>query len=384
MVEQTQRSRAAARPRSVRPSDSSKESPLILDPTIPARPVHSASDTIPHDLYVVTTVFNPIRYKARWKWYQYFAKYVQDAGAKLITIEAAFGDRDFVLGETAPQGDGHQYIKVRTASELWVKENMTNIGLQYLPPEAKYVAWVDADVTFARQGKGWVHETLHQLQHYDVVQMFSDAVDLGPLYIPIAWHKSFMWCYHHNISFPGGFEPGGYYQPTKPGQTPGGPHLWHPGFAWAAKRSALDNLGGLIDFAILGAGDNHMARGLIGKIEDSFHPKVHPRYKEMLLNWQSKAERHIDRNVGYVSGLLMHYWHGRKAQRGYWNRWNILTEQQYNPDVDVRYDTQGLLWLVDTGETRNRILRERLMRYFRSRNEDSIDLEGTGQNEWTL
>jgi hypothetical protein len=355
--------------------------------------VHTAKDVIPHPLYVVTTVFNPIRYKTRWKWYQYFSKYVVESGAKLITVEAAFGDREFVLKRLAPDGDGHRYVQVTTDSELWVKENMTDIGISHLPRDAKYVGWVDADVTFARQGEGWVHETLHQLQHYQVVQMFSDAVDLGPLYIPLAWHKSFMWCYHHNVPLPTGFEPGeggsGYYQPAPTGsrtgpKTPGGPNMWHPGFAWAARRDTLDKLGGLIDFAILGAGDNHMARGLIGKIEDSIHPKIHPRYREKLLEWQAKADRHVDRNVGYVSGLLIHYWHGRKVQRGYWRRWSILTEQAYNPDTDILFDSQGLMKLVDGGTERQRVLRDRIMRYFRSRNEDSIDLEGVGQDEWTL
>lgn len=347
--------------------------------------VHTATDVVPHDLYVVTTVFNPIRYKSRWRWYQYFQKYVTDAGAKLFTVEAAYGDRDFTLEGLAPDGDGHRYLKVRTATELWVKENMTNIGIHALPPEAKYIAWIDADVTFARQGAGWVHETLHQLQHYQLVQMFSDAVDLGPLYIPIQWHKGFMWCFHHNIELPKDFETsGGYYPPGKPGKDTGKPNMWHPGFAWAARREALDRLGGLIDYAILGAGDNHMARGLIGKIEDSIHPQIHPRYREKLLEWQWRAERHIDRNVGYVSGLLIHYWHGRKVQRGYWQRWQILTQQQYNPDTDIQYDSQGLLQLVDAGDERRRVLRDRIMRYMRSRNEDSIDLEGVGQNEWTI
>lgn len=352
------------------------------------RAVHIAADTVPHDLYIVTTVFNPIRYKTRWKWYQYFAKYVKDAGAKLVTVEAAFGDREFVLKGIAPEGDGHLYIQVRTTSELWVKENMTNIGFQHLlreHPGAKYVGWVDADTTFARQGAGWIHETLHQLQHYDIVQMFSDAIDLGPLYIPIQWHKSFMWCHHHNVEPEGFNHPrGGYYGPGPHLPLPGKPNLWHPGFAWAARRKALEDLGGLIDFAILGAGDNHMARGLVGRMEDSIHPDVNPRYRSMLLDWQAKADRHIDHNVGYVSGTLLHYWHGRKVQRGYWERWKILTEQQYNPDTDIRYDMAGVLQLTDTGDVRNRRLRERLMRYFRSRNEDSIDLEGVGQNEWTL
>lgn len=38
------------------------------------------------DLYVVTTVFNARRWKSRYKLYRDFEKYVQDSGAKLLTV----------------------------------------------------------------------------------------------------------------------------------------------------------------------------------------------------------------------------------------------------------------------------------------------------------
>ena len=71
----------------------------------------------------------------------------------------------------------------------WHKENLVNLGIARLPRDSRYVAWVDADLTFARHD--WVQETIQQLQHYPIVQMFAEAHDLGPDGILINSFRSF-------------------------------------------------------------------------------------------------------------------------------------------------------------------------------------------------
>jgi hypothetical protein len=342
-------------------------------------------DYLHEPLYVITPIFNPIRYKSRWKHYQRFAAMVKAAGGVLVTVEASFGDRHHALdfGEdqheqpihgNAPTKatefhkarslNPHQYVKVRTESELWIKENLINIGISRLPSDWKYVAWIDADIAFARPN--WVGETIHQLQHYKIVQMFSEAQDLDPSYHPIGHHLSFMHCYLADMEP----EEDGYYYEGRKGK----PYLWHPGFAWAARRDAIDSLGGLIDWAILGAGDKHMASALIGQGMISCHSKIHPAYKRLLREWEWRAETHIRRNVGVVEGLITHYWHGKKRDRKYKDRWKILVHNPYNPDIDIKKDWQGVWQLVDRLEPRSLTLRDDLRDYFRSRHEDSIDV----------
>jgi hypothetical protein len=110
-----------------------------------------------------------------------------------------------------------------------------------LPAEAKYIAWIDADVKFNRPD--WAQETLQLLQHYDVLQMFSHAQDVGPNYEPLATTPGFL--YKWVTDRPSPHEPAfmqakpayGYYS-VHSGQ------FWHPGFAWAAKRSALESVPG--------------------------------------------------------------------------------------------------------------------------------------------
>lgn len=333
-------------------------------------------DRVDEPLYVITTVFNPVRFKSRYKLYQRFATYVRDSGAVLVTVEASFGERTPAVVETvvegpadpaltrAPKGTPHLYIKVRTPHELWIKENLINIGIARLPADWKYVAWVDADVMFARPN--WVGETIQQLQHYQFLQMFSYAQDLNHTYEPILKHRSFADCFQHGVQ--SSSRPGYYYAPDS-----GGAIHWHPGFAWAARREAIDAVGGLIDFGILGAGDNHMAHALIGRVEESVHADTHPEYRGRLFEWQARAERHIRRNVGGMKGLLLHYWHGAKRNRQYRSRWQILVKHQFQPSVDLKPDWQGVHQLSDLGEPRTIAMRDDIRAYFRSRDEDSTN-----------
>ncbi len=299
-------------------------------------------------LYVVTCISNPVRYKSRYSLYKDFEKMVVDAGAELYTVEIAFGNRQFEVTDYKTLND----IQLRTTTELWHKENALNIGIQNLPSDWEYVAWIDADICFARPD--WVTETLHMLQHYDIVQMFSHAQDLSPTHEVIQNHKGFVYCYQNGL--PGS----NTYYPN-----------WHPGFSWAARREALDKLGGLIDYAILGAADRHMAFGLIGKIDSSIPSELkNGAYAQELRLWEDRANRLIKKNIGYMPGTILHYWHGKKKDRGYQDRWKILVNNSYDPDLDLKRDTQGLYQLTD----HNIKLRDDIRKYFRSRNEDSIDL----------
>ena len=333
-------------------------------------------------LYVITAITNYPRFYSRYRLYERFEKMCADAGAVLYTVEVALRDRHFeVTDHTNPH-----HIQLRAISEIWHKENALNIAISRLPADWEYVAWVDSDIEFARPD--WVVETIHQLQHYKMIQMWSHAQDLGPdknhpgaLWTPIhRQFQSFLYSYAQNVeSSVYNPRPGKQYTnpPTQPGHGHGyggvGPfhdaHLWHSGYCWAARRSAIADLGGLGDVAILGSGDHHMAASLVGCVSRTIHQAMQPEYKAYWSRWQERAEKFIQRNVGYMPGLILHHWHGKKANRGYIDRWKILVENKYVPDLDTKRSPQGILELAD----RNYRLRDQIRAYFRTRNEDSID-----------
>jgi hypothetical protein len=304
-------------------------------------------------LYVVTPIVNPSRYRSRYALYREFEKYITDAGAVLYTVEAAYGDRDFAVTDAA----NPKHVRLRTNHEVWHKENLINIGVSRLPADWKYVAWIDADVQFARPDI--VAETIHQLQHFSVVQMFAHATDLGPKHEPLRSFDGFVaeWI-KQNGTVPANME-----QYT----------VWHPGYAWACRRDAWDQLGGLIDFGIVGSADRYMACALIGEVAQSLSTEIIqdcPVYTDWCLEWQARAETYIKHNIGFVDGLLLHYFHGAKKNRGYFNRSSILWKNQFDPAKDVKRDWQGLWQLTD----RKIGLRDQLRAYFRARDEDSTEV----------
>lgn len=308
--------------------------------------------------HVVAVISNPVRFKSRVELYRQFEKHMGCSGASLWTVETAFGDRPFEVTEAGDPKD----IRFRSFDEIWHKENMLNLALGRLPEDWEYVAWVDADLLF--HNPDWVKETVQQLQHYMVVQMFGNAIDLGPSGEPIQMHRGFVKGYiDEGFKSPNTKRPQHAYY--------GGPSgsFAHPGYAWAARREALEHLGGLIDFAILGSGDHHMAMALIGEVQKTFPSMMHARYAQKMVRWQERAEKYIRRDIGFVNGTISHFWHGKKKDRKYRDRWDILTKNNYDPDLDLKRDTQGMFVWTDN----NYRLRDEVRAYFRQRNEDSID-----------
>ncbi len=308
-------------------------------------------------LYVVTAISNPVRYRTRYALYREFAARMErDPDVEFYTIEMAFGGRPHEITEAG----NPRHFQVRSGQEIWHKENLLNLAIDRLPPEARYIAWVDADVSFTRPD--WARETIAQLQHYRVVQMFSHAQDLGPSFEPLQLHAGYVYNYaNHGITT----EARGVCADEQVSNING-----HPGYCWAARRETLTALGGLIDFAILGSADHNMAKAFLGLVDKTYYAGISAGYKRRLLEWQALATRHVKQDIGYVPGLINHYWHGRKKDRGYDTRWRVLATAGYDPDLHLTKDDAGLIQISPD----NLYLRDALRRYFRSRNEDSVDV----------
>jgi len=310
-------------------------------------------------LHVIAVVFNPLRFQSRYNLYKAFEEHCCcNKDVRLSVVELAFGDRPFEV----TQRDNPRHIQFRTFDELWHKERMINEAVGRLPHDWEYVAWVDADVTFLNPD--WAHETLQQLQHYMVVQMFTHAVDLGPNMEPTEMFEGFASSYLmgrqtlpklSGVGTSGGGSGYGYYAKH-----------WHPGYGWAYRREAWDMLGGMLDINIVGGGDHQMAYGLLGRINETIPIGSTQQYTKMIRNWQTGAKK-LQKDIGAVPGTLAHHFHGKKINRGYYNRWKILTENKFDPILDLSRDWQRMYTLAG-----NKIaLRDQLRAYFRARNEDA-------------
>ena len=303
-------------------------------------------------LYVVTCISNPMLYKSRYKLYREFEKYIlQFDNVVLYTVELAFADHSFeITEETNPQ-----HIQVRSDCLFWHKENLLNIGISKLPADAKYIAIVDADVQFLNPH--WAQDTIHQLQHYDVVQMFESFLDLGPSNEVLSSSTSFIADWKDK-------EKNKIRDPRYVGRK------GTTGLAWAFTREALNNIGGVLDWCIIGSGDWHMAYCFTGNAVEISQSWLSPGYKMLLQKYQDDCNKYIKGNVGFVKGTAVHYFHGKKSLRGYGWRWKVLQDHNFDPILDLKKDCQGV-YIVNPEKTG--LLRD-LRDYFESRNEDDISL----------
>jgi hypothetical protein len=299
-------------------------------------------------LHVIRVVSNPVRYHSRYR----LARIQEQAlkgtpNMELYTVEAAFGDRHHEL----TQSDNDHHLQVRTNTEVWIKENLINLGVRHLlPKDWKYMAWIDADILW--RDKYWALETLQQLQHFAVVQPWQTCIDLGHM--------------GHGMQLFDGF--GYVHQTGQPKKHWEGYKYAHTGFAWACTRNFWENIGKLLDFCILGSADHHMAWGMIGDIQSTINGQMPESFFKRCEDWQRTAMQITKGQVGFTPGNIEHMFHGPKKRRYYRERWQILVDNHYDPDKDLMYDSAGVLRLV--GKPR---LEYAIRKYNRSRFEDSIE-----------
>ena len=189
-----------------------------------------------------------------------------------------------------------------------------------------------------------------------MIQPWTTCYDLGPHGEHMQLHRSF----------------GRIWMDGEPIMQGGAAHrspyrFAHPGYAWAATRRALTAVGGLVDTAILGSADHHMALALIGRVSESYPGNITEGYKRPLLRWQHRASQHIGGNIGALTGTIEHSFHGSKQDRAYQSRWDILTRNKFDPETDLMRNT----WQAWELTGNKPAMRRDIERYFRARNEDA-------------
>jgi hypothetical protein len=147
----------------------------------------------------------------------------------------------------------------------------------------------------------------------------------------------------------------------------GGPYAYpHPGYAWAWARRTLDHVGGLFEYGGMGSGDHHMALGLIGHIDASLPGGISAGYRTAVTSWASRGAAEINGKLGFVHGTIEHPFHGRKGDRGYQSRWAMFLEHGFDPQVDLKRNTSGVLEFSGAKPD----LERAFDRYLRAREED--------------
>ena len=309
------------------------------------------NDPIEDKLHVITVISNPCIYARRYILAREFLKRMEDEqNIILYVVELAYNNTPFYV--TDSKNIRHLQLRTNTAP-LWHKENMINIGVnKLLPKNWKAFAWIDADIEF--DSASWAEDTLKLLNgSYDIVQLFSHAVDmdLNEEAMNIFPSFGFQYCKKQRYSSKGVLK------------------MWHPGFAWACTHKAYNKMGGLYEKSILGAGDHNMALSYIKNSAVSVNKDVTDEYRNSVIDFESRVK---NLRLGYTPGVIRHYFHGLKKKRYYGDRWQILVRNLYNPDEHITKNKDGLL--IPTEKCPPELLKE-IYDYFESRHEDEGYLE---------
>ena len=295
-------------------------------------------------LNVITVISNPCHYSTRYRLLNDFVNRMKlEENVNLFIVELAYKDQNFEV----TQNNNNNHLQLRTETPLWHKENLINLAVKnLLPKDYKAFAWIDADIEF--ESNTWVSETLKLLNGYkDVVQLFSHAVDMDKDESTMNIFTSFGYNYYKNKKFKNkGFD------------------FWHPGFAWAMTRKAYEKIGKLYEFGILGAGDNIMAYSFINKCECFINSKYNRDYTDSMLEFQKNAQK---LRLGYVPGVIRHFFHGKKKNRYYGERTKILVKYNYSPYKDIDYDKNGI---IIPNHNFSQDFKNDIMDYFKERKED--------------
>jgi hypothetical protein len=282
-------------------------------------------------LWAVTTYFNPASYGNKAANYARFRAGLADADVPLLTVELAFGAASFELGT----GDADALLQLRLNDVMWQKERLLNVGVAHLPPECDKVAWIDADVVFARSD--WVQETSALLHDHVVVQPFSHCVRL---------ERDQEWCEPAALPFGPG-EGQLFYGIAWGVRAKGRASLarydehGHTGFAWAARRSLLEGHG-LYDANLLGTGDTDIAHAMFGNRDYWGLRRLGAGARTHLERWATPFAAEVGGSVAYVDGVVTHLWHGNPQHRLYDRTLDVLLE--FDPDRDLEVDSSTRLY----------------------------------------
>jgi len=303
------------------------------------------------DIWAVTSFFNPVGYRSHREKYLEFREHL---AVPLVAVELAYGG-PFELGP----GDADCLIRLRSRHVLWQKERLLNLAVDALPPEVRYVVWVDSDVVFQRED--WYQETKVALENHALVQPYERVHDLPPgahpgpdcTDKPLLTRPSLA-----AVARNGGFHPAG----TSTNML----EVGSPGHAWAMRRDHLAAVG-LYDAMILGSGDNAMAMAGLGHVDAYVKAYRMNRHEEdHYRQWAERFFEIVRGDVGMVAGDLYHLWHGDLEDRGYGERYPGLAPFRFNPFEDIALDAGGA-W---RWATRKPGLHRYVKSYFDARKED--------------
>jgi len=299
---------------------------------------------------IVSCYFNPENSPYRLKAFNRYYETIKHLNHRII--ECVIGNNGVAQ---LPKAENIQVV--RTENLLWHKESLLNKVIAELPPQFKYVFWVDADVLFTN--RNWIPESVEKLRgEARILQPFEYCVhlnkdedkpdfDLSKERInaskfnrhPQVW-RSF--CAN--------------YATTEFSDCSDYNKHGHVGFAYGARREVLEKCP-LYDRCLIGGADHIIAHAAAGHIPHNCITKAFADDIDEVNDWSRDFFKVVQGKIDYTPGDLFHIWHGDTDRRQYLKRIKDFTPE----NKEIRHKDENGLYV--TGKEDSPYIKE----YFRNR-----------------
>ncbi len=293
---------------------------------------------------VISCFYNPQKNEYRQKAFDVFYQSIAHLNYRIL---------ECVIGDDAPQLSHYKDKNinlVRAEELLWHKETLLNKIIAELPPNYKYVFWLDADIVF--DNDEWLIDGVAALQNCNIIQPFEYAVHLNqnekkpsfdykmmqkkPLPEMLAYKMWRSFCSNANTPR---FHSENYNEHG------------HVGFAWAARREILEKLP-LYEKALIGGADHIMAHGAANQPFHACIAKTFTDDLETVQQYMKYLGKLVNGQIGFCKGTLFHIWHGDIEKRQYFQRVKDFTPMAKN--INIR-DKNGFFTSQSNFHTTNYI-----------------------------
>lgn len=332
-----------------------------------ARRVVAPARLAKDEFAVVACLFDPGHSPRRVANFRRFLAGIRSNGVRCIAVELAYGSNPFRVD------DHPDVIRLRSHSVLWHKERLLNIGIRRLLEEGvRKIAWLDGDIAF--EEANWPLEVVRRLDDAKLCQVFDTvAIHAHPHGPPMVAPSAVRYFRETGEIFD--------QHPRKVanlarGLLKGG----QSGFGWAARAEVLKR-SLLFEHAVVGGGDKLMLAasladprdGRIGKLSRSRipcracgHRNGSAAFSEDFERWAAGWSEAVTGSVNHARLRIRDMYHGRRSDRGYATRHDILYRHGFDPRRDLIPNESGALeWRPGREE-----LQHAVEGYFLSRRED--------------
>lgn len=206
---------------------------------------------------------------------------------------------------------------------LFWKENLWNLGTTIVPHE--HLLFIDSDVVFSESS--WVDKTFEAFEEYDLIQPFEIGTWLSKTGGLEMRRKAAA------VALAAGIDPR--------------PDTYHPGFAWATKRTVLNKMDGWYALHPAGGGDTAMAMALTKQEHaerwaSHLSCETHYWFRKSYQDYRKRLQS-LNLKIGFCTGLsLQHMWHGDRQNRKYIGR-SLFLPQTGADEFPLQYRPDGLL-----------------------------------------